>query len=242
MFSQLYPESSPFYARASLVSDLLLPRGAGQTLASVVCLSSFEPSWSFRIEQSERLGKRARVSRVNGLEPDAVATHDDASVTETFAEALCSVWFEMLRKVTYASKRPRGLDGVAYHFMTRREGTEYAAYSWSPQPASIAGRMVEVADAIKNAVALETLSLLEPKLLSQLQEIDTPLPANDLAYEEAKRTIEKSLASRELGVFSDEEIALALVSGLDSSPLALAQTLHLLDLIPADIRELMKSG
>jgi asparagine synthetase B (glutamine-hydrolysing) len=102
--------------------------------------------------------------------------------------------------------------------------------------------MVEVADAIKNAVALETLSLLEPKLLSQLQEIDTPLPANDLAYEEAKRTIEKSLASRELGVFSDEEIALALVSGLDSSPLALAQTLHLLDLIPADIRELMKSG
>lgn len=156
----LYPEgpchaeSEPGTQRASLSEFLLRPLEQRRSIAHVVVLPSFEPQWAIRLmgpEQHRRNPEpNSRYSVVlTQAQHEIHGGHDplttpielvERRAEDRLGDHLQAIWDRALSGVRYPHRASLGHDGEFYHFGYGSMGGN----TWSPQPGTIPGMLVEV--------------------------------------------------------------------------------------------------
>lgn len=136
-----------------------MPELTRRPTLGIVCLPSFENEWSLLVEEG-RDGEYTATLRMadqqiwESLETKAptVSTLSTA-VPDHVGRTCLNLWFEQLLRTDYKSPAVDGLDGVSYHFFVSRDQRDLAGSTWSPNPDTVIGRLVEVAHTLHNYVA-----------------------------------------------------------------------------------------
>jgi hypothetical protein len=181
---RLLPEDSPFdqtdepfgsYYRN--VANILL---AGQqfkrySLASVVCLPSFEVEWAIVLFGSRDdeycLSLTVADAKIWSSQAPSSVTANRRETLFPFdlAKKVCEVWQWMLRRVRHSECGSVGLDGVNYHFASYGRFGQMAGKVWSPDPDTLPGRLVRLSHLLYRYVELGTSDSTD--LLSEISQM-----------------------------------------------------------------------
>jgi len=174
--------------------------------ARVFCIPSFKPAWvitlvcegegadlAFFVEYAEFDGRAGG----GGIEEAEVRRVRTPLVRET-AETVQMVWLTMLRGVRYPRKPTAGADGATYHFSRfvrllsedplAPAGWE-AGQTWAPDPASLTGRLVALAEALRaySLAPREERDKLQKRILQEAvsfkSDLDAPRPTSEKSPE-----------------------------------------------------------
>jgi hypothetical protein len=157
----LEPEGSPFEEGSSSVYgqycqrllSTLFSKGKlhHKCRACVFCLPSFEPEWALQLLDS-RLDGYSLVMSLPASQIWEPAPGETISVStletgigDDMAIGVLAAWMKMLQRVRYPISPSQGLDGITYHFLGRGMGGR----TWSPDPQTAPGRLVELSHALR---------------------------------------------------------------------------------------------
>lgn len=134
-------------------------RGAG-----VVCLPAFEPEWALRLvldedgEQYLLIQTEAEEQIWDSDSAEIKVAHRELPFPKDIAESVCDVWLNMLRGARFPDSGWSGRDGVNYHFNywgPEAFLVEFCGRTWSPEKDTAPGRLVALADALRDFAITE---------------------------------------------------------------------------------------
>ena len=139
------------------VRDTLV-RGVHPGALLVVTLPSFRPEWAAWVQsepEPRACSCTVPVPIWNGADPShphvpaEAPAPSCAPLSSKVARAIRAGWIAMLRATRYEEDDSLRFDGVAYHFsgFARGQG-RLAGSTWSPDPNTDTGRLVELAEAL----------------------------------------------------------------------------------------------
>jgi hypothetical protein len=144
----------------------LLRNGALHYRARVIVVPSFKPAWAVTLiaDNGENQNYFVEYALFDGRPGVSLKDTEVKRVRTTLAresgEKVQEVWLRMLRQVRY-SEDPAGggADGVQYHFsrFVPRPASDpkvppgmMAGWVWSPEPKSLAGRLAELGESLRD--------------------------------------------------------------------------------------------
>lgn len=252
MPEQLEPEDSPFLVDYYAVGRLLL-QGISQrsTIATVVCLPSFEAAWSVRLHKSENDGfavtlteTSTQICSSSSHFPPTVLTNK-ADLPTAIAIELVEIWRKMLIAIYPRTLKGVQQDGVSYHFICNAgpEG-KLCGQTYSQDSETSPGRLVSLSKKLREYVTSEEHTEILTQIKSDMEwfrEIPIRPPLPEHAASKFRGDIEKILSLHTSGIMTDIEFAAQMVDAFDRVRFPpLLDFLKIASLIPGELQLLIR--